>query len=39
MTEIKQLNWQRDDFENIKEAWEGDLWERKCLGIQLTHLC
>lgn len=37
MTEIKQLNWQRDNFENIEEAWEGDLWERKRLGIQLTN--
>ncbi|NNH00929.1 P-loop NTPase fold protein [Acinetobacter sp. ANC 5414] len=37
MTEIKQLNWQRDNFENIEEAWEGDLWERQRLGIQLTN--
>lgn len=37
MTELKQLNWQRDNFENIEEAWEGDLWERKRLGIQLTN--
>lgn len=37
MTEIKQLNWQRDNFENIEKAWEGDLWERKRLGIQLTN--
>ena len=37
MTEIKQLNWQRDNFENIEEAWDGDLWERKRLGIQLTN--
>lgn len=29
MTEIKQLNWQRDNFENIEEAWDGDLWGRK----------
>lgn len=29
MTEIKQLNWQRDDFENIEEAWEGDFWNQK----------
>lgn len=36
MTEIKQLSWQRDNFENIEEAWEGDLWERKRLGEQLT---
>jgi len=39
MTEIKQLNWQRDDFENIEEAWEGDLWDRRRLGEQPTHLC
>ena len=37
MTEIKQLNWQRDDFENIEEAWEGDLWDRRRLGEQLTN--
>lgn len=32
----QQLNWQRDDFENDFTAWEGDLWERKRLGEQLT---
>jgi hypothetical protein len=37
MTELKQLNWQRDNFENIEEAWEGDLWDRERLGIQLTN--
>ena len=37
MIEIKQLNWQRDDFENIEEAWEGDLWDRRRLGEQLTN--
>ena len=37
MTEIKQLNWAKDDFENIEEAWDGDLWERERLGIQLTN--
>lgn len=37
MTEIKQLNWQRDNLENIQDAWEGDLWDRKGLGIQLTN--
>ena len=31
-----QLNWQKDNFENIEKAWEGDLWDRKRLGIQLT---
>ena len=29
MTEIKQLNWQRDDFENIEEVCEGDFWNQK----------
>lgn len=33
---IDQINWQKDNFENIKEAWEGDLWDRKRLGEQLT---
>ncbi|OAL78560.1 P-loop ATPase [Acinetobacter sp. SFB] len=37
MTEIKQLNWAKDDFENIEAAWEGDLWDRKRLGEQLTN--
>ena len=37
MTEIKQLNWQRDNFENIEEAWKGDLWDRRRLGEQLTN--
>ena len=37
MTEQNQLNWQRDNFENIEEAWQGDLWDRKRLGIQLTN--
>ena len=37
MTEQNQLNWQRDNFKNIEEAWQGDLWERKRLGIQLTN--
>lgn len=27
----------RDDFENIKTAWEGDLWDRKRLGLQLER--
>ena len=31
-----QLNWDKDNFENIEEAWKGDLWDRKRLGIQLT---
>lgn len=37
MTEQNQLNWQRDNFESIEEAWQGDLWDRKRLGIQLTN--
>jgi hypothetical protein len=37
MNETDQLNWQRDNFENIVEAWEGDLWDRKRLGEQLTN--
>ncbi|MQW91687.1 P-loop ATPase [Acinetobacter wanghuae] len=30
-----QLNWQKDNFENIETAWEGDLWDRRRLGEQL----
>lgn len=37
MNEIDQLNWPKDNFENIKDAWEDDLWDRKRLGIQLTN--
>ncbi|MFH7805735.1 P-loop NTPase fold protein [Acinetobacter sp. BSP-53] len=37
MHETDQLNWQRDNSENINEAWEGDLWDRKRLGEQLTN--
>lgn len=32
-----QLNWQKDNFENIETAWEGDLWDRRRLGEQLTN--
>ncbi|ENX06627.1 hypothetical protein F897_02899 [Acinetobacter variabilis] len=32
-----QVNIQRDEFENIQRAWEGDLWDRERLGIQLTN--
>lgn len=32
-----QLNWQKDNFENIQTAWEGDLWDRRRLGEQLTN--
>lgn len=31
-----QLNWAKNDFENIDEAWKGDLWSRELLGIQHT---
>ena len=37
MTEQNQLNWQRDNFESIEEAWQGDLWDRRRLGEQLTN--
>ncbi|KAB0654152.1 P-loop ATPase [Acinetobacter bohemicus] len=37
MTEQNQLNWQRDNFENIEEAWQGDLWDHRRLGEQLTN--
>ena len=33
----EQLNFTRDDFENIEEAWKGDLWDRKRLGEQLER--
>ena len=32
-----QLNWPKDNFENIETAWEGDLWDRQRLGVQLTN--
>lgn len=32
-----QLNWQKDNFENIETAWDGDLWDRRRLGEQLTN--
>ena len=32
-----QLNWQKDNFENIEIAWEGDLWDRRRLGEQLER--
>lgn len=32
-----QLNWAKDNFENIETAWEGDLWDRRRLGEQLEH--
>lgn len=33
----EQLNWQRDNFEHDFTAWQGDLWDRQCLGKQLTN--
>jgi predicted KAP-like P-loop ATPase len=32
-----QLKWQKDNFENIETAWDGDLWDRRRLGEQLTN--
>lgn len=32
-----QLNWAKDNFENIETVWEGDLWDRRRLGEQLTN--
>lgn len=37
MTGQTQLNWNSTNLDNIQTAWEGDLWDRKGLGIQLTH--
>ena len=37
MTELNQLNWNKTNLENIEKAWNGDLWDRKRLGIQLTN--
>ncbi|WP_291373593.1 hypothetical protein [Acinetobacter sp. UBA6720] len=37
MTDTNQLNWQRTNLENVETAWEGDLWDRKRLGVQLTN--
>lgn len=31
------LNWPRDNFSNIEEAFEGDLWKRKKLADQLEN--
>ena len=35
--ENNQLDLHKDDFENIEEAWKGDLWDRRRLGEQLTR--
>lgn len=32
-----QVDIKRDDFDNIQKAWEGDLWDRQRLGVQLEH--
>lgn len=32
-----QLNWAKENFENIETAWEDDLWDRRRLGEQLTN--
>lgn len=37
MTEQNQLELQRTNLDNIEQAWEGDLWDRKRLGVQLTN--
>jgi Cdc6-like AAA superfamily ATPase len=37
MTDQIQLNWNRTNLDNIETAWEGDLWGRERLGIQLTN--
>ncbi|WP_445403769.1 KAP family P-loop NTPase fold protein [Acinetobacter vivianii] len=37
MSELSQLNWNRTNLENIEKAWDGDLWDRERLGIQLTN--
>lgn len=37
MTELNQLDWQRTNLDNIEEAWQGDLWDRRRLGEQLTN--
>lgn len=29
MTEQNQLDWQRDNFENIQDPWKVKLWEEK----------
>ena len=37
MAEQNQLELQRTNLDNIEQAWEGDLWDRKPLGVQLTN--
>ncbi len=37
MSANNQLNWSKDNFEEDFNAWEGDLWDRQRLGVQLTN--
>lgn len=37
MAEQNQLELQRTNLDSIKQAWEGDLWDRERLGVQLTN--
>lgn len=37
MLEQSQLNWSRTNLDNIETAWDGDLWDRRRLGEQLTN--
>lgn len=37
MSANNPINLPRDNFEENFNAWEGDLWDRKRLGIQLTN--
>ena len=37
MAEQNQLELQRTNLDNIEQAWEGDLWDRERLGVQLTR--
>ena len=32
-----QLNWNHTNLDNIEKAWDGDLWNREHLGVQLTN--
>ena len=36
MSEQNQMQWQRTNLDKIEQAWDGDLWDRKRLGVQLT---
>ncbi|CAM4126091.1 P-loop NTPase fold protein [Acinetobacter pragensis] len=37
MLEQSQLNWSRTNLDNIETAWDGDLWDRRRLGEQLSN--